>query len=349
MGLFQGRFARVAVAPEGGCGMTMPGAADPDTGEEGMSTEPRVDVFPGGGSKPANGADRRSRDARAAVPVFPSTFLAGVGPCGPRRRNRPIGKGRANLAIRDDAARLDAGFKSLARSMAGAILIAAIGLSWPSGADAAIVITQKPDLSGGYPGGLPVYDVSGLVAGDSFALTWGETVEGLSLTGMVTIDAFASDSATIDIWINNLSPDPDSDGDPRATVFGLSIEGFSSVDESSAPGTFLDQFVGSGGFSGFGDVAACATAASCTTGQGGGILAGDSDHFTLVVSGAFGSSLTLDSFAIKIQGGPYGADGDSYQLPGTPSVVPLPAALPLFLSALAGLALLGRRGRQAAA
>ena len=130
----------------------------------------------------------------------------------------------------------------------------------------------------------------------------------------------------------------------------MSIEGYTSVDGSSTPGTFLDQFAGSGGFSGFGDVVACTTAASCTTGQGGGILAGDSDHFTLVVSGAFGSSLTPDSFAIKIQGGPYSADGDSYQLPGTPSVVPLPAALPLFLSALAGLAFIGRRrGRQAAA
>ena len=51
--------------------------------------------------------------------------------------------------------------------VAGAILItAAIGLSWPSGADAAIVITQKPDLSGGYPGGLPVYDVGGQTVGE---------------------------------------------------------------------------------------------------------------------------------------------------------------------------------------
>ncbi len=64
--------------------------------------------------------------------------------------------------------------------------------------------------------------------------------------------------------------------------------------------------------------------------------------------GAFGSSLTLDSFALKIQGGPYINGNDSYQLPGTPSVAPLPAALPLFLSALAGLALLGRRQRKKA-
>ncbi len=155
------------------------------------------------------------------------------------------------------------GFRNFTGTMAGAIL--SIGLAWPSGANA-YLITQKADLSGGYPGGLPVYDVSGLGAGDSLALIWGETVEGLSLTGTVTIEAFASNSATIDVWINNLSPDPDSDGDPRATVFGLSIEGYSSVDGSSAPGTFLDQFAGSGGFSGFGDVVACSTAASCTTG-----------------------------------------------------------------------------------
>ena len=88
--------------------------------------------------------------------------------------------------------------------------------------------------------------------------------------------------------------------------------------------------------------------ASCTTGGGGGILAGGSDAFTLIVSGIFGSSLTLDSFALKIQGGPYINGNDSYQLPGMPSAVPVPAALPLFLSALAGLGLMGwRRRRQA--
>ncbi len=90
MGILQRRFVRVAAAPEGGRGMTMPGAADPDTGEAGMSTDTRVDVFPDGGTKAANGADRRSRDARAAVPVFPSTFLAGLGPFGPRDLPRPI-------------------------------------------------------------------------------------------------------------------------------------------------------------------------------------------------------------------------------------------------------------------
>ena len=66
------------------------------------------------------------------------------------------------------AARPDAGFKTFARWITGAVLIAAIGLSWPSGANA-YLITQT-GTSGGTPGGLPVFDVTGLVAGDSFNL-----------------------------------------------------------------------------------------------------------------------------------------------------------------------------------
>ena len=177
----------------------------------------------------------------------------------------------------------------------------------------------------------------------------------MDVNGTVTLDALSGTSATISVLINNLSPDPELDGEPRVTVFGLSISspgftGFSAVDGSSTAGMLLDQFDGTGGFSGFGDVVACATAASCTTGAGGGIEAGMSDAFILVVSGIFGPTLTLDSFAIKIQGGPMDLDdNDSYQLPGMPSVVPVPAALPLFLSALAGLGLIGWRRNRAAA
>ena len=102
--------------------------------------------------------------------------------------------------------------RRLVRVAAGAVLIAAIGLSWASGANA-FLVTQT-GLSGGEPGGLPVFDVSGLVAGDSFPVSWENLLVGVSLTGMVTIDAFACNSATIDVWINNLSPDPDGDGGP---------------------------------------------------------------------------------------------------------------------------------------
>ncbi len=50
----------------------------------------------------------------------------------------------------EGAATLDTGFKTFARSIAGAILGTAMGLAWPSGANAAL-ITQI-DTSDGQPG-----------------------------------------------------------------------------------------------------------------------------------------------------------------------------------------------------
>ncbi len=59
--------------------------------------------------------------------------------------------------------------------------------------------------------------------------------------------------------------------------------------------------------------------------------------------------LTLDSFGIKIQGGSGVPTENSYELAGVPTVVSVPAALPLFLSALAGLGFFGWRRRTRAA
>ena len=92
----------------------------------------------------------RGTGARAAVPVFPSAFLAGVGPFGPQRGNRPIGKGRAKSV--KSAARPDAGFKTFARWITGAVLIAAVGLSWPSGANSFLITVTG--LGGGNAGGV---------------------------------------------------------------------------------------------------------------------------------------------------------------------------------------------------
>ncbi len=287
--------------------------------------------------------------SRAAVPVFPSAFLAGPGLLGLRRRSRPIGKGRANLV--KSAARPDAGFKTFARWRTGAVLIAAMGLWWPSGANA-FLITQI-GTSGGVPGGLPEFEVSGLILNDAFNLTWGG-VAGLSADGTVSITGLTPTAADISITINNTST-PITVVDPRITSFGISVENIDTgtpLSDTNTGGTFL-MFASALNFPGFTMVDACGTSGTnCAGGGSGGIPVGGSDAFVLSVnglSGGFIPSFTLDSFAIHIQGGPLDNNNDSYQLPGTPSVVPLPAALPLFLSALAGLGLIGWRRKRLAA
>ena len=244
---------------------------------------------------------------------------------------------------------LCAGLKNLARSIGGAILIAAIGLSWPSDANAYLV--TQIDI-GGNPAGQLVYEVSGLVLNDSFSFSWDGIVADLGGNGMLSVTGLSSTAALISIEINNTSL-PTTGTDPRITVFGISVENLNPINplgSAGTPGNYLDFFVTPNpGFPTFHDlVSACASSGgNCAGGGGGGIPAGSSDMFVLSVNGMFGvtPTLTLDTFAIKIQGGPGGAE-DSYELAG---VVPLPAALPLFLSALAGLGFFGWRRNRAAA
>ncbi len=313
-----------------------------------MSTYTHIDVSPDGNSKTSHWADCRSPDVRAVVPVFPSAFLTAPGLLGPGRRNRPIGKGRSVLV--KSAAELEAGLKNLARSIGGAILIAAIGLSWPSGANA-YLITQI-GTSGGNPGGLPEFEVSGLLLGDVFNLTYDGLVAGLGTDATVSITSLTSTAADISVTINNTST-PISGDDPRITSFGISVENIdmtTPLSDTNTGGTFL-TLADDSNFPGFSLVEVCGTSGNtCAGGGSGGIPFGMSDAIVLSLNGSFGviPLLTLDSFAIKIQGGPDIGGNDSYELPGTPSAVPVPAALPLFLSALAGLGFVGWRRNRAA-
>lgn len=205
-------------------------------------------------------------------------------------------------------------------------------------ASAAIISTTGGN-SGGNPGGQPLYEVSGLVQGDAFNLTWGG-VSGLDVDGMVFIDALSATDAEIRIMVDNMSA-PISGADPRITAVGFEVDGFSSVAVTTG-GTHLDKG-DDGNFPGFSTDVCGTSGNNCAGGGNGGVPAGSTDSFTLDIAGNFGSSLNLRNFALKIQGGP---SGNSFELSGVPTdKVPEPASLVLFACSLAGLAYLRGRSR----
>ena len=241
-----------------------------------MSTYTHIDVCPDGNSKTRHWADCRSPDLRAVVPVFPSAFLAGPDLFGPRRRNRPIGKGRSVLA---------AGLFAL-----GLV----VGLAAPTDVEAAIF----------YPG-------------DGGFLT-GFTVTPLTLTASPR-NALYSNLSNVDIGAQSPA---------NVETFLESSVGFNT------PLTFV-----SGG--------ACNGTPSCDEADNSATLAVMADVFGVHFDNKFLSFLypgPISSF--NISGLPMGVS-NVYAYNTSP--VPLPAALPLFLSALAGLSFFGWRRNRAAA
>lgn len=197
----------------------------------------------------------------------------------------------------------------------------------------AYTISLTGGMSGGNPGGQPLYEVTGLVQGDAFNVSWGG-VTGLSVTGMVTVNSLTASTASIEMMLNNLST-PISGADPRVTSVGLEIDNFTSLASALTGGTYLTS-ADSSNFPGF-TIDACATSGNnCAGGGNGGIPAGGTDTATLDVNGTFGGTLDLSNFALKIQGGP---NGDSFELAGVPSVkIPEPATLALVAIGAAAIA-----------
>lgn len=225
------------------------------------------------------------------------------------------------------------------------ILTAAAGiavavLSLFSNAEA-YMISVTGGTSGGNPGGQPLYEVSGLVQGDAFNVTWGG-VSGLSVNAMVSIESLTATTADIRVMLENNSP-LISGTSPRATVFGVLVDDYTSIANTATGGVDLDLADDSN----FPAIAVdvCATSGNnCAGGGGGGVpAAGGTDDFTLYLNGNFAGSLTLSNFALKIQGGPQSSQGDSYELAGVPTPkVPEPTSLVLLLVASAML-YVGRR------
>ncbi|MGE0823661.1 MAG: cistern family PEP-CTERM protein [Candidatus Binatia bacterium] len=208
----------------------------------------------------------------------------------------------------------------------------------------AFSILDTGNVSGGNPGGQTIYAVTELKQGDTFALTW-LGFAGIGIDGIVSINSLSSNTANIKVNLNNNSDPIGVQGDPRITSFGLSVGSFLGFNVGTA-GQFLDLFDDSN-FPGFQDVVVCASSGNnCAGGGNGGIDVGFSDSFIFSLSGNFGVTplLTLNDFAIKVQGGP---NGQSFELAGTPrdpgTPIPEPSSLLLLGSGIVGLAMWRRR------
>jgi hypothetical protein len=217
------------------------------------------------------------------------------------------------------------------------LLFGALLILIPSAASA-YTISLTGGSSGGNPGGQPLYQVSGLVQGDSFNVAWGG-VSGLNVTGIVSVTSLSASAASLQVMLNNMNT-PISGNDPRVTAVGLEIDGFTSLATTAAGGTYL-TLADDSNFPGY-TTDACATSGSnCAGGGSGGIPAGSSDGVMLAVNGTFGGTLKLANFALKVQGGP---GGNSFELAGVPtSKVPEPATVGM-MAAGAFLFLLRGRG-----
>lgn len=202
----------------------------------------------------------------------------------------------------------------------------------------AYTISVTGGMSGGNPGGQPLYQVSGLAQGDAFNVAWGG-VSGLNVNGMVIIDSLSGTNADIRLMLNNLST-PISGANPRVTAVGLDIDGFTALASTSTGGVYLDD-ADSSNMPGF-TIDACATSGNnCAGGGAGGIPAGGSDVATLDVNGVYTGTLKLSNFGLKIQGGP---NGNSFELAGVPSVkVPEPATIGILVAGVAMIATLRRQ------
>jgi hypothetical protein len=129
----------------------------------------------------------------------------------------------------------------------------------------------------------------------------------LTGTGSMTLSGFNSSALTVTITLNNTSAIGGQGGE-RLTVFGFGIDpNASSITfADAADGGMVDALLGSN-FPSLQNVDVCATGGNnCAAGGNGGIFAGTSDTFSIILGGNWGSSVNIEPVAFKYQTG-YGS------------------------------------------
>jgi len=208
------------------------------------------------------------------------------------------------------------------KALLSAVLLAGFGLA--AGAANAVVIS-----SGG---------------NNPLNFLWNQQVTGsdglnhiLSGFGSMTISGFNSNSLTVTISLTNTSSIGGQGGE-RLTAFGFGIDpnatsvGFSDATDGGMVNAALGQ-----NFPGIQGIDVCARGGStCAGGSNGGIFAGGTDTFSVILGGTWGSSVDINPIGLKYQTG-YG----SFEF-SPPGNVPAPGPLALFLFGLVGLGVRSR-------
>jgi hypothetical protein len=133
----------------------------------------------------------------------------------------------------------------------------------------------------------------------------------LTGTGTVTVSGFNSNSLTLVFTLSNTAPTLGQGGD-RLTAFGFGIDpnatGIAFDDdvdggivgaELGGPGNQTSQNIGNGIF-----VEVCGySGPNCNGGSNDGIFAGDSDTFSIILTGTWLTSVNIDPLAFKYQTG----------------------------------------------